>query len=1096
MLKRLEYIFVVAGLSLMLPFMALAQGGRTITGTVSDESGAPLPGAVVLVSGTTHGTSTDLDGRYSLSVSGDRSLEFSCIGYLTQTVPSLGQSVIDIVLKEDSFLLEETVVVGYGTQRKIDLTGAVEQVGSDVFSSRPNSNVTQMLEGAIPNLNISLADGKPIRTADFNVRGTTSIGQGGSALILIDGVEGDPAYINPDDIASVSVLKDAASAAIYGSRAPYGVVLITTKNASKGKVSVTYSNNITMSQPVVKPQYVTDGYTWAELFYLGYYNYNGSAPSDMNTVMPFNPRWLSEYRSRRDLGNLGTVVSDGSLGKLYPEGSYVYFSEGTDWFGLLYKDHSMAQTHNISVSGSTDKFDYYVSGRIYGYYGLYDSKTNTDDCHSQNMRVKVGYQAFPWLRLNNNFEQGHRKYNNPFVSGGGSGNIWAQINSSAPVSSPFYNPDGTMTEAAAMSVGGFLYGHSKSVYETDYIKNTIGFNAAFFDKSLTVNGDFTYKIDDYNGLIRLYPDEFSNSPGVISVRENVNSAITQDHRDSKYLAANIYADYTRTLGRHYFKAMLGYNYEQSSRDYLYTYNTDVLSEEVESVNLTFGTDKKTIKGTWSKWRAVGVFTRLNYSFADRYLLQFNGRYDGSSKFPSNERWAFFPSVSAGWRISEEPFIKNHISKKWLSNAKFRLSYGSLGNSNISPYYYDEIFKFGNSRLLNGTIYRKTSDPEPVPDNLTWETSTTYNGGIDLGFFEDRLTISADTYLRKTVNMFTEGPTIQAVYGADAPKGNYAALSTRGYEITVLWKDQFKLGANPFNYSVKATLADYVSVIDKFNNATRTIGGSNWPDYYEGMTIGELWGFTSYGLWQSQEEIDAAEAGARAAGQKFYDTLNKTTSDNKLYPGDVKIEDLNGNGYIDRGDQTVDNPGDRRIIGNDEPRYIWSFTLSADWNNFYASIFFQGVGKRDYLTGGDSGMIWGQYNRQYNQVPMWQIGNFWTEENRDAFMPRYSARQSIFYSVQRRGNTRYMIDASYIRLKNIQLGYNLPQKWIKPLHLSRASIFFSGENIWDWSPMYKHYWGTVDVLGLGTDPENSDSTAGSGGCYPIMSSYSLGVSLTF
>lgn len=1094
MSKYFKFGLTIAALLLLCPAV-WGQGTKiTVSGKVTDTGGEPIPGALVVVSGTTAGTSTDLDGKYSISVSPTALLEFSCMGYTSRSENVAKRTQIDISLEEDSFLLEETVVVGYGTQRKVDLTGAVEQVGSEVFASRPNANATQMLEGAIPNLNISLEDGKPIRTAEFNVRGTTSIGQGGSALILVDGVEADPSMLNPNDIESVSVLKDAASAAIYGSRAPYGVVLITTKSANKGKVSISYSNNFTISQPVVKPQYVTDGFTWAEHFYLGYYNYNGTRPTDMNTTMAFTTNWLVDYRTRKETGDMGTIISDGSYGT--DAGNFVYFGEGTDWFGTLYKDHSFAQTHNLSVSGSTDKFDYYVSGRLYNFYGLYNSKTNTDDCVSENMRVKLGYQAFRWLRITNNFEQGHRKYNNPIISSGGSGNIWAVINASAPPCMPMYNPDGSLTQAGAYTVGGFLYGNSKNVYETDYVKNTIGFQMAFLDKSLTVNGDFTYKLNDYNGMIRIYPDTYSPAPGVYKTREGLVSSISQDHADTKYMAANLYADYTRTFGKHYLKAMLGYNYEQQTYSRLYTYNTDILSETVESINLSYGTEKKAATGSWSKWRSVGVFTRINYSFADRYLVQFNGRYDGSSKFPSNEQWAFFPSVSAGWRLSEEPWIKNNVSKKWLSNAKIRLSYGSLGNSNVKPYYYDESFGFSNSRLLGGTIYRKTSAPDPVPDNLTWETSKTYNGGIDLGFFGDRLTLTADVYLRKTEDMFTKGPSIQAVYGAEAPKGNYAALSTRGFELTVVWKDRFKFFGKPFHYSLKGTLADYVSRIDKFNNDLKYIGGSNTPEYYEGMTIGERWGFVSYGLWQDQAAIDAVEAGARAAGQTHYDTLNQMSSDYSLQPGDIKIEDLNGNGYIDRGDQTVGNPGDRTIIANEEPRYIWSFTLSGDWNNFYVSVFFQGVGKRDYLTGGDSGMIWGQYNRAYNQMPKWQLGNYWTEQNRDAYMPRYSARMSPFYSVQRRGNTRYVLDASYIRLKNIQFGYNLPEKWIKPLHLSKASIFFSGENLWDWSPMYKHIWGTVDVLGLGEDPENSDSTAGSGGCYPIMSSYSFGISLTF
>jgi hypothetical protein len=345
-------------------------------------------------------------------------------------------------------------------------------------------------------------------------------------------------------------------------------------------------------------------------------------------------------------------------------------------------------------------------------------------------------------------------------------------------------------------------------------------------------------------------------------------------------------------------------------------------------------------------------------------------------------------------------------------------------------------------------------------------------------------------------MFTAGPTIQSVYGADAPEGNYAELSTRGFELSVTWKDGFKLGGKPFNYSIKGTLADYTSTIDKYNNATGYIGGGNHPEYYAGMTVGEIWGFVSNGLWQYQEDIDAANAKAQAAGQKRYDSIHQQTNNYDLYPGSVKIEDLNGNGYIDRGDQTLSNPGDRTKIGNSEPRYIYSFTLSADWNNFYASIFFQGVGKRDLVTEGDSGMIWGQYNRAYNQIPKWIVGNYWTPENRDAWMPRYNAHSEPFSQASRRGNTRYMLDVSYIRLKNVQIGYNLPEKWIKPLKLSKASIFFSGENLWDWSPMYKYVKNTVNVLSLGADPENSDTTAGTGGSYPVMSSYSFGVSLTF
>lgn len=1089
----LRKLFLIS-LSILLPIAALAQGARVVKGVVSDENGEPLPGVVVLVSGTTTGITTDFTGSYSINVPNGKTLDFSCIGYASQTIDPGKLSVLNVTLKEDFLLLEETVVVGYGTQRKVDLTGAVDQITSDVFVARPNANVTQMLEGAVPNLNITLADGKPIRTADFNIRGVTSIGQGGSALILVDGVEGDPSMLNPNDIASVSVLKDAASAAIYGSRAPYGVVLITTKNAQKGRTVVTYSNNLTFSSPVVKPDYVTDGLTWATMMCEGWFNYNGNLPTHMNLIMPFSLNWLNEYRLRHDTGNTGTVVSDGSW--RVDAGDYAYFPEGTDWFGILYKDNSFGQTHNLSLSGSSQKFDYYISGRIYNYSGLYNSETNTDNCFTENMRVKVGYQAYPWLKITNNFEQGHRKYNNPIVASGSAGNIWANINSQAPVCMPFYNPDGTMTAAAANTVGGFLYGSSTNVYENDYVKNTVGLNASFLDNALTVNADATYKWTNSNGYTRKYPDAYSPRPGVMETKSGVVSSFTEDRDIIKYFSLNAYADYTKKLKKHYFKAMLGYNYEQRTRDKLHVYNTDLLSETVDNINLTQGSTDKKITGTWAKWRTVGIFSRINYSFDDRYLFQFNGRYDGSSKFPSRSRWAFFPSVSLGWRLSEEPFMKNNVSKKAVSNIKARLSYGSLGNSNISEYYYDETFGFGTSRLLNGVKYRQTSAPDPIPDNLTWEKSQTIDVGLDLGFLEDRLSLTADWYTRKTDDMFSVGPTIQAVYGADAPEGNYASLTTRGCEVTVIWKDRFKLASKPFDYSIKATFADNVSKIDKYNNETGYIGGRNIPEYYPGMVIGELWGFVCNGLWQDQADIDVAEALARAAGAERYDIINQFSKDYSIHPGDPKIEDLDGNGYIDRGDQTLSNPGDRKIIGNSSPRYMYSFTFSFDWNNFYASIFFQGVGKQDFITEGDSGMIWGQYNRAYNQIPKWVLGNYWTEENRDAWLPRYASGANPLAGTSRRGNTRYMLDVSYIRLKNVQFGYNLPEKWIKPLHLSKVSVFFSGENLWDWSPMYKYIKGTVDVLALGQDPENHDTTAGTGGCYPVLKSYSFGINLTF
>jgi len=1072
-----------------------AQGGgnlRPLTGTVTDSKHIPLAGVSIVVAGTQSGTVTGADGTFSLNIGDGAALQFSFIGYKPQTISVGSQSHLNVQLAEEATALDEIVVVGYGTQKKANLTGAVEQVTSEVFENRPNSNLAQMLQGQIPNLNLKLTDGKPTRSATFNVRGTTSIGQGGSALVLIDGVEGSASMINPNDIESVSVLKDAASSAIYGSRAPYGVVLITTKSAKKGQVTVNYSANFSFEQPTSVPDYVSDGYTWSEHFYKAYNNYNHSNPSGINKSQQFSTAWLAEYKARKESGRLGTVVSDGSWGTT--KGRWVYFNDATDYIGMLYKDTVFAQTHNVSVSGSEGKFDYYLSGRYYGYGGLFDSPHNSDEYTMLNVRAKIGYQIKKWLKITNNFDFSRNKYHMPVTYSEGNGNVWRNIHDEGHPSSPIWNPDGTMTMSAVYSVGDLLYGNSHQVRTNNQTRNTLGIQTNFLDNRLRLNADFTYRNADYFRTIKRVRTPFSKTADTVETLSGTQSYISELTQNTMYLATNAFGEFEQTFGqRHYFKALVGYNYEESTMKNLYAYNDGLLTETVENINLAMGTEKRSITGEYTKWRSVGAFFRLNYIFDDRYLLEVNGRYDGSSKFPSDERWAFFPSVSAGWRVTSEKWFG--VDPRWISNIKVRGSYGSLGNSNVSPYTYDESFDPDTGRILGGKQVLYAGAPSPIPMGLTWETSTTVDVGIDLGFFNNRLNINADWYNRKTKDMYTVGPTLPDVYGASSPKGNNAEMTTKGYEISVEWRDQFKLARKPFNYSIRATLVDYKSVIDKYNNTEMKIGNNNIPSYYEGMTIGEIWGFTSNGLWQTDEEIDIAEAKAKAAGQKYYNPIMQTDKQYKLYPGDIKFEDLNGNGYIDRGGSTVDDPGDRRIIGNSEPRYIYSISLSADWNDIFVSAFFQGVGRQDWYPTNESSSLWGQYNRPYGQLPAWQLGNYWTEENRDAYLPRYAGYYAPFYKGTTNASTRYLQDVSYIRLKNLTVGYNLPSKWIRKLGMKKLSVFFSGENLWTWSPMYR-WTRDIDVTAniYGYDAELS--TTGDGYNYPTMRTYSIGLNVIF
>lgn len=1089
--------FFLTLLTMLFLGVSLSAAGQTVdkgisvTVKVTDKAGA-MPGAGILVKGTTNGQITGADGTATLTnVAPDAVLVVTFVGYQTVEVPVKGRANVSVTL-EDSLTLDEIVVVGYGTQKKANLTGAVDQVGSETFEGRSNANLTQMLQGQIPNLNLKFKDGRPNSSPSYNIRGTTSIGQGGSALILIDGVEGDPALLNPNDIESVSVLKDAASSAIYGSRAPYGVVLITTKTAKQGKPTVSYQANLTFEKPTTIPEYVSNGYTWADHFYKAFYNYNFSNPSGINKTMEFSTAWLAEYQRRNETGNYEVLVSDGSIGTA---GRWLYFIEGEDYIGKLYRNHMTSQTHNISVSGSDDKFDYYVSGRYYGNNGIFDTDVNPESYKILNGRMKMGYKVTPWLRISNNTDISWTKYVMPQTYSEGNGNIWRNIADEGHPCSPIWNPDGTLSHSAVYSVGDYLYGHSNRGYINRQVKTTFAAQAKFLDDRLRLNADFTYRNKDFNTTVKKVKSEFSRYEGTTETISGTQSYLSETIRNYEYLATNEYVEFEDTFaGKHYFKALLGYNYEQETYKNTYSYNDDLLTPDVTNINLAMGIDNRSITGDYYRWRTVGAFARINYAYADRYLIEVNGRYDGSSKFPQRQRWAFFPSISVGWRLTEEPWFK--VSKDALSNIKFRASFGALGNSNVGNYAYDETFSFDNGRIINGAKVRYTKAPDPIPESLTWETAQTLDFGLDMSFLKGRLSFTGDYYIRKTLDMYTVGPTLPDVFGASSPKGNYAEMTTKGYEITVRWNDSFNLAGKPFNYGLKASLVDYKSVIDKYNNATKSLSTASYnTSYYSGMVVGEIWGFVSNGLWQNQADIDAAEAGALAAGQKYYNPLMQTSKTYKLYPGDIKFEDLNGNGYIDRGQNTVDDPGDRKIIGNSEPRFIYSFGIDLEWNNIFLSAFFQGVGKQDWYPSNEASVIWGQYNRPYAQMPKWHLNNYWTEDNPDAYLPRYAGYYAPFYKGTNNANTRYLMDVSYIRLKNLQVGYTLPSKWTDAIRMKKVSIFFSGENLWTWSPMYK-YTRDIDVTANIYGTDSVLSSTGDGFNYPTLRSYSLGLNITF
>ncbi len=1050
-------------------FESAIQQQRSVSGKVTDSGNMPLPGVSVIVKGTTQGTVTNTDGVYTLTnVPAGATLMFSFVGMKTQEVVLGSQASVNILMVEETIGVDEVVVVGYGTQKKVNLTGAVDQVTSEVFENRSVSNVTQALQGVIPNLNIKLDDGKPTRSSSYNIRGTTSIGQGGSALVLIDGVEGNPALLNPNDIESVSVLKDAASAAIYGARGTFGVVLITTKQPQKNKTTVTYSGSVSFQSPTAQPDHVTDGYVYAERFREAYYAWNNysSLPSKINKSQLYSDAWLATFKERKEQGITDEVVVNDN-------GTYTYFGN-TDYYDVLYRDVTLAQDHNVMISGGTDKSDFYVSGRLYDYDGLF--AYNSDTYKMMNIRAKGSLQAFDWLRITNNMEFANMNYHNPINVGEG-GSIWRNIADEGHPTSPIFNPDGSLTMSAAYTVGDFIYGKNGIDYHKKELKNTTGFNAVFMKKRLRVNGDFTFRNYDNNDTQKRVPVPYSTTRDKIVWLSEKYNDLKESTRNTFYTATNLYAEFEDTFaGGHYFKGMVGYNYETSEYKSIYVQRNGLLLEDAESLNLALGESITTSAG-YEKWRIAGTFFRLNYGYKDRYLLEVNGRYDGSSKFPENQQYAFFPSVSAGWRISEESFW--NVSPKLFSDVKIRGSYGSLGNGNVSSYQFMELLSISTSgRVLNGALNKYTNNPAVIPNSLTWETATTADFGLDFGMLDSKLRFTGDYYVRKTTDMYTVGMTLPDVFGATSPKGNYADMTTKGWEVALTWRDKFIVNNKPFSYEIRATLHDYKSTIDRYNNSTKSLS-----DYYEGMTVGEIWGYKTDGLFQSQEEITG-----------YVNTIIKSSSNGTVYPGDVKFVDVNNNGKIDYGDKTVEKPGDQVILGNTNPRYVYSFTFDADWNGIFFSAFFQGVGRQHWFPDKES-EFWGQYNRPYNNLPSWHLNNYWTEDNRDAYLPRYCGyNSSVGY-----GNTisdRYLQNIAYIRLKNLQVGYTIPQKWSSKIKMQNARVFVTGENLWNWSPLYKHT-RDFDVTNTqGSDPDLTSMTSGDNYSYPLMKSITFGISVTF
>ncbi len=1067
------------------------------SGIVIDKDG-PVIGAAVMVDGTDKVVVTGTDGKFSIDASPGSVLKTSILGY-KDAVLTIGTQTdnLSILVEVDSRLLDESVVVGYASMKRRDLVGAVDQVGSDVIENRPNGNLARSLQGEVAGLNISFTDSKPSRSATFNVRGTTSVGAGGSTLVLIDGVEGSLNSINPQDVESVSVLKDASSTAVYGARGAFGVILVTTKNPQKGRPVINYNGSVTVNRRTVIPDVVTDGKTWLDWWkacYNGYYNGSKALLGHIDSTVPYSEDIYSELIRRR---------SDPSLSKTMAlQGNSMFgwaYMESTDWYDLFYKDYNWSTEHNLSVSGGSDMADYYISGRFYDMDGIY--KVGNEDYKKYDLRAKGTLKVRPWLKITNNISMSVVNHYEPKHSRDNF-NVQKAINHAAMPLSPVKNPDGTWTTAAAISgYAAFSEGTSWRTNDYMYLREKISADIDIIKNVLKASVDYSYNYTSRKRVDVQNPIKYSKKPGEILLEsESAGSSRQQVNYFTRYQAANAYVTYSPNLGKNNSLTLLGgWNIEQQKYETLSISRAGIITPSKPSFSLMDGTTSDPVAGG-NAWSYVGAFYRLNYSFKGRYLAEVSGRYDGSSKFPSNSKWGMFPSASLGWRISDESWMQ--WASGAMDNAKIRISAGSMGNGNVSPYSYtsDMSIATASDIVLGGSLPSYTTVGSLVPVSLTWEKATTYDIGLDLEFLRNRLSFSGDIYRRYTTNMYTVSESLPSVFGTTPPKGNNAEMKTDGFEITLSWRDEFKMFGKPFSYSIKGMLWDSKSVITKYANDTGSLGtlkgyiqnGGSPSSYYVGMTVGEIWGYTVDGLFRDQDDID------HSAVHNFQQASDKVTR-----PGQVKIKDLDGDNVISPGNFKVHDHGDLKIIGNNAPRYNYGINLAANWNGIGLSVFLQGVIHRDWYPGSDSGYFWGKYGRPFfSFIPSIHTDSrkvYSAEANNwdTAYWPRISTYQSnASYSwtkVLEIPNTRYIQNAGYLRVKNIQLDYTFNEKMCKKIGLSGLKVYLTGENLFTFTSLHK-YAPNYDPEGLSYDSDFS--TAADGYTYPVLKSFTLGLNITF
>lgn len=1041
---------------------------REITGTVADDEGLPLPGATVQVKGSQVGTTTNADGAYRINVPGENTtLVFSMIGFAPVERQVTSDAQINVQLSADIADLNEVVVVGYGTQKKINLTGAIDVVDGEELVNRPSPNMSMLLQGVAPSTNIALNSfgGEPGATQKWQIRGVGSISGNTTPLILVDGVEQPNInLIDPETVENISILKDASSSAVYGSRAAFGVVLITTKKGAKDQpVRVEYSNNMSMTVPIYVPD-MESSLTYATAFNQAATNAGINPTFPESQIERIKGYLDGTYPTEYDPDNPPTSQWRGRW-----DGNANY-----NWTREYYKQSFLQQKHNVTLSGGDSKNQFYVNA---GFFDQPGASTWGDDGYKRyNLLANLSSEVSDWLSFSFNSRYARSKTNTPLgMVGLERTYTWSQFIDFWPTM-PMYNIDGSIANPLILVLenGGRIIdeGHDLWLNLGTEIEPIEGWktNIAF---------KYNYRWGSNSQNPKPVPVPIPN--GTWGNIGEAASGYRSTLRQGEYNLLSMFTSYEKQLGGHYLKGMVGYEQDIDKTKGLAGYKMDLVTEEIPSISTATG--DFTLDDNMAHWTTQGVFGRINYNFDEKYLLEVSARYDGSSRFAPDHRWGFFPSVSAGYNISQEDFWEPIRDK--VNNLKIRGSYGSLGNQNVANYLYLARIPIQYRRILDNAsnpgyivgneIPLYASAPGLLSEDITWETITTLDFGLDAMFLNGKLDLTFDWYNRVTSDMLGAAIQLPSTIGATVPSANNAKLSTKGFELTVGWKDQI---SDDLTYNLRLNLADSRTTILEYATSSPLVTG-----WYSGKSYGEIWGLTTDRIIQQE--------GEQMPDQSFYHT--------KWGPGDIVYKDLNGDGVINEGSRTVDDHGDLSVIANTSPRYNFGLMAGFQWKSLDFNMFWQGVGKRDFLPNTTSEYFWGLMAAP-NSSGLFKGGNmldYWRPAdesnilgpNTDSYFPKpyFSAERSKNI----RDQSRYVLNAAYVRLKNVQVGYTLPANVLDRLFIHRARIYVSGENLLTFSSLPSLYEPETVVA---SNPR--DGGVDMGEIYPINQMFSVGINLTF